>query len=126
MKPLALLVAMAVATAPLATQSCPTVDVPKVPCAFKGMTCICNWKFENRPHTSARGYFMTEKFWNEVHKTCWSELIQFMNTEPRPRAKKGERLRMVPDRINTPVLQPALEAAFQQKKLVLFIGMTGG
>ena len=49
-----------------------------------------------------------------------------MNTEPRPKAKKGERLRMVPDRINTPVLQPALEAAFQQKKLVLFVGMTGG
>lgn len=98
-------------------------STPAQKCDFdEHISCICKWKFENRPHTSARGYFLTEQFWNRVPKVCWKEMVQFTCTE---RPAKGTKVK---DRtkVSSPILPKALARAKQENKLVFFIGLTGG
>lgn len=86
----------------------------------RGGICLCKWKWENRPYTPARSYFVTEKFWTQVKKVCWGEIAQFECVEKPTRGAAQAK------KIESPVLAKALEEAKKQGKLVLFLGMTGG
>lgn len=110
-----LLLVVAVCVGSLPAQKCGTGD---------DISCICEWKWEDRAHSQARGYFLTEEFWNRVPKVCWKELIQVRFT------KRPDKKNLVPGadrtRVTSPALPEALKRARKENKLVFFIGMTGG
>lgn len=90
-------------------------------CRFPGITCICSWQWESRPHTSCRGYFITERFWDRINKVCWKEFVHFVCQDEPAKGMKFDR-----KRVRSPILAAALDRAKKENKLVLFIGLTGG
>ena len=90
-------------------------------CPIEDMCCICSWQFEDRPYTNARGYFHTQEFFGEIHKVCWSELIDVLCTSREGLASVERGPLPV-----SPALDRALEIATEENKLVFFLGLTGG
>jgi hypothetical protein len=85
--------------------------------ACKTACCTCD-------SPSPRKWFENDELWKR-HNLCWGPIARFeCKVEPRGTRPAGPGIGT--PSTDLPVLKEALAAASKERRLVLFIGMTGG